>query len=46
MLKCIVLIGAIGGIVLAHGVVLHKIDTGLRSNNLTPFTASRSQAVW
>jgi len=35
------------GIVLAHGFVLYKIDTGLRSNELTPVVASRShQNFW
>ena len=35
------------GIVLAHGLVLYKIDMGLRSNELTPVVASRShQNFW
>jgi hypothetical protein len=47
MLKHIFLIGALGGIVLAHGIVLYKIDTGLRSNDLKPVMASRShRALW
>ena len=47
MLKRIFLISAIVGIVLAHGVVLYKIDTGLRSNDLKPVMASRShRAFW
>lgn len=47
MLKRIVLTGAIVGIALAHGVVLYRIDTGLRSGGLTPTMASRShKAFW
>ena len=38
-------IAAIG--IVAHGLVLYKIDTGLRSNELTPVVASRShQNFW
>jgi hypothetical protein len=32
----------IAGILLAHAIVLCKIDTGLRSNELTPSVTSRS----
>jgi hypothetical protein len=47
MLKRIFLACAIVGIALAHGVILYKIDTGIRSNNVTPVAASRSQmAFW
>ena len=38
-------IAAIG--IVAHGLVLYKIDTGLRANELTPVVASRShQNFW
>jgi hypothetical protein len=46
MLTRIFLISAAVGIVLAHGVVLYKIDKGIRSNDVM---ASRSQvhkAFW
>jgi hypothetical protein len=47
MLKRMVLTGALVGIALMHGLVLYKIDTGLRSNGLTPTMASRShKAFW
>jgi len=47
MFKRIVLIGAIAGIALAHGVVLYKIDTGVRSSDVTPVMASRlHKAFW
>jgi hypothetical protein len=47
MLKRILLIGAFAGIALAHGIVLYRIDTGLRSNNVTPVMAARlHKAFW
>jgi hypothetical protein len=47
MLKSMALMGALIGIALAHGLVLYKIDTGLRSHGLTPTMASRShKALW
>jgi hypothetical protein len=47
MLKRMVLTGALVGIALAHGVVLYRIDTGLRSHGLTPTMASRFHvAFW
>jgi hypothetical protein len=47
MLRRMVLMGALVGIVLAHGFVLYRIDTGLRSHGLTPTVASRShKAFW
>jgi hypothetical protein len=47
VLKRVVLTGALIGIALAHGLVLYKIDTGLRSHGLTPTMASRShKALW
>ena len=47
MLKRIFLTGAIAGIALAHGVVLYKIDTGVRSSGMTPVMAARShRAFW
>ncbi len=47
MLRRMVLTGALVGIALAHGFVLYKIDTGLRSHGLTPTMASRShKAFW
>jgi hypothetical protein len=42
-----VFIGAIAGIAFAHCVVLYKIDTGIRSSDVKPITASRSHiAFW
>jgi hypothetical protein len=47
MLKRIFLIGAAIGIVLAHGVVLYKIDVGARSSDVKTVMASRShRALW
>jgi len=47
VLKNIGLAGAIIGIALAHGIVLYRIDTGLRSDGITPTIASRShRAFW
>lgn len=48
ILKNIVLIGAIAGIALAHGVVLYKIDSGFRSSDVKPVMVSRSHraAYW
>jgi hypothetical protein len=47
MLNRIFLIGAIVGIALAHGIVLYKIDTGIRSSDVKPVMASRShRAFW
>jgi hypothetical protein len=47
MFKRIFLLGAIVGIALAHGIVLYKIDTGVRSSDVKPVTASRShKAFW
>ena len=41
-LSRIFLIGAIAGIALAHGIVLYKIDTGVRSSGVKPVAAARS----
>jgi hypothetical protein len=47
MLKRIFLLGVVAGIVLAHGVVLYKIDSGVRSSDVTPMMAARShRAFW
>lgn len=47
MLKRLLLTGAIVGIALAHGFVLYKIDTGVRSHDIKPTVASRShKAFW
>jgi hypothetical protein len=47
LLSRLVLIGAVAGIAFAHGVVLYKIDTGIRSSDVKPVTASRSHiAFW
>jgi hypothetical protein len=47
MLNRIFLIGAMVGILLAHGVVLYKIDSGVRSSDVKPVMASRShKAFW
>jgi hypothetical protein len=54
MLNRLFLIGAIVSIVLAHGIVLYKIDagarssdTGVRSSDVTPVMASRARrAFW
>jgi hypothetical protein len=47
MLNRIFLIGALVGILLAHGVVLYKIDSGVRSSDVKPVMASRShRAFW
>jgi hypothetical protein len=41
------LIGAVAGIVLAQGLILYKIDTGLRTSGLTPSEAARThRAFW
>jgi len=46
-LSRIFLIGTIAGIVLAHGIVLYKIDTGVRSSGVKPVAAARSHiAFW
>ncbi len=46
-LSRILLIGAIVGIALAHGIVLYKIDAGVRSSGVTPVAAARSHmAFW
>jgi hypothetical protein len=46
-LRRILLIGAIVGIALAHGIVLYKIDTGVRSSGVKPVAAARSHiAFW
>jgi hypothetical protein len=43
----IFLIGAIVGIALSHGIVLYKIDTGIRSSGVKPVAAARSHiAFW
>jgi hypothetical protein len=40
-------IGVIAGIALAHGVVLYKIDTGVRSSDVRPMMAARThRAFW
>ena len=48
VLKRIFLIGAIVGIAVAHGVVLYKIDTGVRSADAKQEMASgtRRAAYW
>jgi hypothetical protein len=47
MLNRIFLIGAFVGIALAHGVVLYKIDAGVRSSAVTPVMAARAhKAFW
>jgi hypothetical protein len=47
MLKRIFLAAAIAGVALAHGVVLYKIDSGVRSSDLTPTIAAAShKAFW
>ncbi len=48
VLKRILLIGAMVGIALAHGVVLYKIDTGVRSADAKQGIASgtRRAAYW
>lgn len=47
MMKRIFLLGTIVGIALAHGVVLYKIDTGVRSSDVKPVMAARShKAFW
>ena len=48
MLKRIFLIGAIVGIAVAHGVVLYKIDTGVRTAETKQEIASgtRRAAYW
>ena len=48
MLKRILLIAAIVGIAVAHGVVLYKIDTGVRSADAKQEMASgtRRAAYW
>ena len=47
MLKNIGLTGAIIGIALAHAIVLYRIDTGLRTDGVTPTMASRAhKAFW
>jgi len=41
------LIGVIASILLAHGIVLYKIDAGVRSSDVTPVMASRARrAFW
>jgi hypothetical protein len=46
-LSRIFLIGAVAGIALAHGIVLYKIDTGIRSSGVKPVAAARSHmAFW
>jgi hypothetical protein len=43
----ILLIGAIAGMTLVHGIVLFKIDAGVRSGDATTTVASRSRkAYW
>jgi hypothetical protein len=43
----IFLIGTIAGIALAHGIVLYKIDTGVRSSAVRPVEAARAhRAFW
>lgn len=48
VLRRILLIGAIVGITVAHGVVLYKIDTGVRSADANQEMASgtRRAAYW
>jgi hypothetical protein len=48
VLNRILLICAIAGIALAHGVVLYKIDTGVRSADANQVMASQSRraAYW
>ena len=42
ILDHLVLIAVVAGISLAHVIVLYKIDTGLRTNELSPSVTSRS----
>jgi hypothetical protein len=47
MLNRLFLIGMIASILLAHGIVLYKIDAGIRSSDVTPVMASRARrAFW
>ena len=47
LLNRLVFIGAVAGIAFAHGVVLYKIDTGIRARDVKPVTASRAHiAFW
>jgi hypothetical protein len=47
MLNRLFLIGVIASILLAHGIVLYKIDAGVRSSDVTPVMASRARrAFW
>jgi hypothetical protein len=47
MLKRIFLASVVVGVALAHGIVLYKIDSGVRSADLTPTTAAAShKAFW
>jgi hypothetical protein len=47
MLNRLLLIGVIASIVLAHGIVLYKIDAGVRASDVTPVMASRARrAFW
>jgi hypothetical protein len=49
MLKRILLIGAVVGIALAHGVVLYKIDVGARSHSSdvkTVMVSRTRRALW
>jgi hypothetical protein len=48
LLKRILLIATIVGIAVAHGIVLYKIDTGVRSADINPVMASgtRRAAYW
>jgi hypothetical protein len=46
-LSRIFLIGAVASIALAHGIVLYKIDIGIRSSGVKPVAAARSHmAFW
>ncbi|MFH1342432.1 MAG: hypothetical protein ABIL01_14715 [Pseudomonadota bacterium] len=48
VLRRILLIGAIVGIAVAHGVVFYKIDSGVRSagSSLETASGSRRAAYW
>jgi hypothetical protein len=47
MLRRIFLVAAIAGVALAHGLVLYKIDSGVRSSDIRPTVAAAShRAFW
>jgi hypothetical protein len=47
MLRRFFLVAAIAGVALAHGFVLYKIDSGVRSSDIKPTAAAAShRAFW